>query len=131
MIAGETHYMQQVGFGVRAEIRMAQGDDRGAGKDVVVSLQKARAILDPQALDPALMLAARAAYRNGDPTAAHALMDELSAPERAGSFLVRAALVCHDLSRELLLPARAHGVSVTPWAGCIDGNSRGRARPSR
>ncbi len=116
VITGETHYMQQVGFGVRAEIRMAQGDDQGAGKDVVVSLQKARAIRDPQALDPALVLAARAAYRNGDPTAAHALIDELSAPERAGSFLVRAALVCHDLSRELLLPARAHGVSVTPWA---------------
>ncbi len=116
-IVGEPHYMQQVGFSIRAGIRMARGDERGAADDADVVLERARSIRDPQALDPALVLAAEIAHRNGDQAAAHALMDELGAPERtAGSFVVRAALVCHDLHREPFLPARPNGDFGTPWA---------------
>ena len=118
VIVGEAHYQQQVGFGVRAEIRMARGDDRGAAEDVEIVLQQAKAIRDPQALDPALVVAARLALRNGVEDAAHALMDELGAPERAiGSFVVRAALVCRDLDRGPFRPAGADGNSETPWTG--------------
>ena len=130
-IVGESHYMAQVGFGVRADIRMARGDDRGAAEDAGIVLERARAIRDPQALDPALVLAAEIAHRYGDQATAHALMDELGAPERtAGSFVVRAALVCHDLQREPFLPARLSGDSVTPWAeaaAAIGAGELGRA----
>jgi hypothetical protein len=116
-IVGEPHYMQQVGFSIRADIRMARGDERGAAEDADVVLEQARAIRDPQALDPALVLAAEVAHRTGDQAAAHALMDELGAPERiAGSFVVRAALLSHDLQREPFLPARPTGGFGIPWA---------------
>ncbi len=115
-IAGEPHYMQQVGYGTRAEIRMARGDDRGAAEDAGIGLERARAIRDPQALDPALVLTAHVAGRSGDQVAAHALMDELGAPTRAASFVVRAALVCHDLHRAPFLPAGPSDDAATPWA---------------
>ena len=116
VIVGGAHYQQQLALDVRAEIRMARGDDRGAAEDVEISLQQARAIRDPQALDPALVVAARVAQRNGDEARAHALIDELGASERAvGSIVVRAALVCHDLGRGPLLPDGADVGSGTPW----------------
>ena len=115
VVAGEAHYVKHAALGVRAEIRMARGDDRGASEDVDIVLQQSRAIRDPQALDPALVVAARLAHRNGDEAGAHGLMDELGAPNRTGSFVVRAALVCHDLGREPFIAAGAAGGSETPW----------------
>ncbi len=116
VIVGAAHYMQQLAFDVRGEIRMARGDDRGAAEDVDIALQQARAIRDPQALDPALVRAAQVAQRSGDEARAHALIDELGASERAlGSIVVRAALVCHDLGRGPLLPDGADVGSGTPW----------------
>jgi hypothetical protein len=108
--------MQQVGFSIRAEIRMARGDGRGAAEDMDAVLEQARAIRDPQALDPALVLAAHVAHRNGDEAAAHALIDELGSPERAaGTWVVSAALLHRDLARETPT-SRVEGDAVrTPW----------------
>ena len=104
-IAGDHHYMQHMAYGIRAAIRLARGDAEGALSDAEASLRDARGIRDPQALHPALVTAAEVAYRTGDSAAANALLDELGMPERAaGSWIVRAALVCHDLGRELAVP---------------------------
>lgn len=117
VILGEAHYMQQVGLSVRAEIAMARGDSRRAAEDVDVVLQHARAIRDPQALDPALVLAARVAYRGGDRAAAQALLDELGSPERAsGNWVVPAALLYHDLARESSGSVGRGAHAQTPWS---------------
>jgi class 3 adenylate cyclase/tetratricopeptide (TPR) repeat protein len=100
-IAGDHHYQQHMALGIRAAIRLARGDAEGALSDADASLRDARGIRDPQALHPALATGAEVAYRSGDPAAASRLLDELGAPERAaGSWIVRAALLCHDLGRE-------------------------------
>jgi tetratricopeptide (TPR) repeat protein len=117
VIVGEAHYMQQVGFSVRADIRMARGDRRGAAEDVALVLQHARAIRDPQVLDPALVQAAHVAHRNGEGAAAHALIDELGSPERAaGTWVVAAALLHHDLGREMGALVGRRDVAGTPWS---------------
>ena len=117
VIAGEPHYMQQVGYSIRAEIAMARGNNAGAAKDVDVVLRHARAIRDPQALDPALVLAADVAFRNGDRAAAHALIDELGASDRAaGTWAVSSALLHHDLGRQMALPSVAGAIARTPWS---------------
>jgi predicted ATPase/class 3 adenylate cyclase len=117
VIVGEPHYQQQIGFSVRAELRMARGDSRGAVEDTDAVLQQARAIRDPQTLDPALVLAAHVAHRNGDEAAAQALIDELGSPERAaGTWVVSAALLYRDLERETAMP-RVEGDAIrTPWS---------------
>jgi class 3 adenylate cyclase/tetratricopeptide (TPR) repeat protein len=115
-ILREPHYMQQVAYSIRAEIRLARGDSAGASADAETVLRDARAIRDPQALHPALVTAAEVAYRAGDARAAHALIDELGAPERAaGAWIVRAGLLCHDLGRELALLSDDADAPRTVW----------------
>lgn len=117
VIVGEPHYMVQVGYSIRAEIAMARGDNAAAATDVDVVLTQARAIRDPQALDPALVLAAHVAYRNGDAAAAHALIDELGSPEReSGTWIVSSALLHRDLGRELAVQRVEEGRTMTPWS---------------
>ena len=117
VIAGEPHYMLQVGLSVRAEIRMARGDRAGAAEDTEWALQRARAIRDPQALDPALVIAAEVAYRNGDVVAASKLLDELGSPERtAGTWVVIAALLQHELGRRATVAVGQGDGLRTPWS---------------
>ena len=116
VIVGEPHYMQQIGFSVRAEIRMAHGDVDAAVTDAETCLRDARAIRDPQALHPALVTAAESAYRAGDSAAANRLLDELGSPERAaGTWVVRAALLCRDVGRELPFDVSAGDGVQTVW----------------
>jgi hypothetical protein len=116
VIAGEPHYTQQMGITVRAEIRMARGDGAGAAEDMEAVLHDARAIRDPQALDPALVTSAEVACRNGDPAAANALLDELGSPERAaGTWVVTAALLEHDLGRPSTIAVEQGDTLRTPW----------------
>lgn len=123
-IAGDHHYQQHVALGIRAAIRMARGDAEGALSDANTSLRDARAIRDPQALHPALVTGAEVAYRTGDSVAAIRLLDELGTPERkAGSWVVRAALLSHDLGRE---PAFASDDAVrTVWGDAAFAIARG------
>lgn len=101
-IARAAHYMQQVAYATRAEIRLGRGDASGAHLDAEAALRAARAIRDPQAVEPNLIVAAKVAFRVGDPAKAHALLDELGAPERAaGTWVVEAALLANELEREL------------------------------
>ena len=125
-IAGDQHYMQQVAFQIRALIRLSRGDLEGAWADAEASLHDARAIRDPQALSPALATAAEAAYRMGDPTKAIQLLDELdSARPSGGTWLVRAALVVHDLGRAVDVVARGGERARTLWGDTALAIARG------
>jgi len=105
VLAAEYHYQLTMAHGIRAAIGLARGDAEGAVSDADASLRDARAIRDPQVLRPALVTSAEVAYRTGDAAAANRLLDELWMPEGAkGSWVVRAALLCHDLDRELPVP---------------------------
>ena len=116
-IGGEPHYMRQLAHGVRAQIRMPRGDLAGAADDAQIMLRDARDIRDPQALHPALVVAAEVAYRTGDRAAAHALLDEVGTPERAaGSWVVPAALLYHDLGRESAVTVGRGERALTPWS---------------
>jgi class 3 adenylate cyclase/tetratricopeptide (TPR) repeat protein len=114
-IADVPHYMQQVAYCIRADIRRARGDLAGAAADVEIALRDARAIRDPQALDPALVLAAQVASQRGHHDVASAFLDEVGSDRAAGSWVVSAALVCHDLERSLRV-LRPDGSRRTPWA---------------
>ena len=117
VIAGEPHYMQQVAFSIRAGIRMARGDSPGAAEDMEKVLRDARAIRDPQALDPALVVAAVVAYRNGELVAANELLDEVGSSERAaGAWVVPAALLQHDLGRDVTVAVGQGGGQRTRWS---------------
>jgi class 3 adenylate cyclase/predicted ATPase len=119
-IASGPHYVRQVAYGVRAGIRLSRGDDRGAAEDAEIALGDARAIRDPQALDPALVTAAAVAYRAGDTARANALLDELGATERAaGSWVVPAGWLCHDLGRPRPWLTRGDAIR-TPWTDAGD-----------
>ena len=105
VLAAEYHYQLAMAHGIRAAIRLARGEAAGAVSDADASLRDARAIRDPQALRPALVTSAQVAYRTGDAAGANGLLDELGMPEGVkGSWIVRAALLCHDLDRELAVP---------------------------
>ena len=113
-LAAGKHYMQAAVRGVRALIRIGRGDPAGAAADVERSLQEAREIRDPQALDPALVDAAWIAYRRNDLPTAGALLDEFGARMgRYGTRIVPAALLARDLGRPLLIAARVG--QATPW----------------
>ena len=115
VIASDPHYMRQVAYQVRASIRLSRGDLAGASLDAEAALREARAIRDPQALQPAIVTAAEVAHRTEDSTAANRLLDEAGSLERAiGTPIVRAALIAHDLGRDL--PFFADGDEVrTVW----------------
>ena len=112
---GATIFMQQVAFSIRAAIRLASGDGAGAAEDMKRSLHDARAIRDPQALDPALVASAEVAYRNGDLAAANELLEELGSPERAGTWVVTLALLLHDLGRPAAVLVEKRHTTRTPW----------------
>jgi tetratricopeptide (TPR) repeat protein len=125
-IPRDPHYMQQVAYGVRAEIRLARGDTTGAQSDADAALRAARAIRDPQAVDPNLVIAANVALCAGDSATANALLDELGTPERAaGTWIVEAALVANELGRELaFLLSDPDGVP-TVWRRAAQAIARG------
>jgi hypothetical protein len=112
-IAGEPHYQQHVAHFIRARLRAGRGDDLGAAEDADVALRLARAIRDPQSLDPALVAAAEVAYRGGDLAAANALLAEVGT-ERPGMWAVNAALLCHDLQRAPLV--QRGDAQATRWS---------------
>ena len=116
-IAGGQHYQQFNAHVIRALIRIARGDLSGAAGDAEIVLREGRAIRDPQALHPALVTAAEVAYRRDDPRAAGALLDEVGVPERvAGTWVVPAAVLAHDLGRAPILSPEAREGPSTPWA---------------
>jgi len=117
-IADEPHYMQQVAFGLRADVRLARGDLRGAAEDAERMLEHARSIRDPQALDPALVTRADIAFGTGDHVRSKALLAELGSSGRAaGSWVVMAALLCRDLglAPSWLVPDPGAPTPTTPW----------------
>jgi class 3 adenylate cyclase/tetratricopeptide (TPR) repeat protein len=116
VIVGDLHYLQQLGYSVRAAIELARGDDRRAADDVGKVLVQARAIRDPQVLDPSLVLGAEVAFASGDTAGAHRLLDELGTPERAkGTWVVSAALVFRDLGRDPAWLLQEAGAPPTRW----------------
>jgi class 3 adenylate cyclase/tetratricopeptide (TPR) repeat protein len=115
VITGEPHYQQQYALCIRARIRAGRGDDVGAAEDADVALRLARAIRDPQALDPTLVVAAEVAYRGGDLASANAFLAEIGSNRAVGTWAVHAALLCHDLERPPLVPWAKDGEQLTPW----------------
>jgi hypothetical protein len=65
--AGSPHYGERLCRQVRAAIRLARGDARGAEEDSIASLDAARALDDFQNLLPALALRARVLAETGRP----------------------------------------------------------------
>ena len=125
-VVRDPHYMQQVARSIRAYIRLGRGDLAGAVEDVEYALRDARAIRDPQALLPALVLAAEVASAKGDVSEARRLLGELGQPERAaGTWVVSAALLYRELDRAptwLLEDARS---PTTPWRAAARAVVRG------
>ena len=128
-IAREPHYIQQVAFAIRARVRMARGDIDGARTDVETTLASARAIQDPQVLDPSLAEAAEVAWRGGDVARATSLLAELGSPLRPeGTAVVEAALMLHRLGGTVDFGGNEG--SPTPWveaALAIGADDLGRA----
>ncbi len=114
-IARSYHYEQHVAFAIRAEIRLARGDPAGAWADAETGLRDARAIRDPQALQPAIATAAWVLSQAGDPGAAHRLLDELDPERVAGICIVPVALSAHDLGRELAFIVPDRDWARTVW----------------
>jgi tetratricopeptide (TPR) repeat protein len=129
VLAAEYHYQLAMAHGIRAAIGLARGDAEGAVSDADASLRDARAIRDPQALRPALVTSAEMAYRTGDAAAANGLLDELQIPEGTkGSWIVRAALLCRDLHRELAIPV--DGEPRSAWSDAALAIVRGDLEPA-
>jgi tetratricopeptide (TPR) repeat protein len=80
---GSPHYQESGLRGGRALIRAARSDLEGAKADVERSLEASRAAADPQAVAPALGIAARVHYMAGDPGRARELGRELLELSRA------------------------------------------------
>jgi hypothetical protein len=71
------HYQDATAAHARALLRLARGQLEGALADHAFALERARATRDPQALCPALAVAAHVHAEIGQPTAAAAAIDEL------------------------------------------------------
>jgi class 3 adenylate cyclase/tetratricopeptide (TPR) repeat protein len=74
--ATSRHYLEPSWREVRARIRLARGDDAGAGEDSTVALERARLARDAQLVVPVLALRARVVVDDA-PDEADALIDEL------------------------------------------------------
>jgi tetratricopeptide (TPR) repeat protein len=116
------HYMQNLCRGVRAAMRLAQGDSNGALADLDVGVDEARAIRDPQALIPSLSARLFALARTGDVARAHGALAELTEARRAleaepaGSWVVDLAFALFELEREAELIAEKDELGPeTPW----------------
>jgi hypothetical protein len=117
----EPHYQQSMCRMVRAHVRLARGDERGALEDAELAARDARAIRDPQALMPALALRAFSIASSDDATAASAALAELAdarrvlaEPEPAGPWVVWRAFALLELGRESELSRDELGMP-TPW----------------
>jgi tetratricopeptide (TPR) repeat protein len=119
----EPHYMQQPCRNVRAWIRLARDDVRGARDDVDRALRDARQIRDPQVLVPALTASAFFAAATGDTARANKAIDELdttlvevgrATAGLAGGWVVELAFALLELGRERELEGRELG-PATPW----------------
>jgi class 3 adenylate cyclase/tetratricopeptide (TPR) repeat protein len=125
-LAGEPHYMQVTVWGIRAAVRTARGDTAGAAKDAASALEAARAIRDPQMLQPAIVVAAQVAHRRGDPRAAYALSAELGTFDPGlGDSVVEAALLADALGRPFDIASPEGHLARTPWLEAAKAISEG------
>ncbi|MEX2614266.1 MAG: AAA family ATPase, partial [Gaiellaceae bacterium] len=120
----EPHYLQQLCRIVRAHIRLARGDTRGAIEDAELAAEEARAIRDPQALIPGLTMRAFCVVSTSDTAAAGAALEELTsalqklgpAAGLAGPWVVELAFSLLDAGRESeLLDGEFELGPQTPW----------------
>jgi tetratricopeptide (TPR) repeat protein len=121
--SGQRHYQEIYARVIRGRIRLARGGAVTAVDDAVRALEFARSARDPQALYPALALAARAQAVAGRPREAADAADELL--ERVGRsdqvpvaylWLLDLALTLRDLGRGAeLIQATADARKPTPW----------------
>ncbi len=119
---GSRHYGEILCHEIRAEIRLAAGDRKGALEDAAWSLESARQTGHPQSLYPALATEARALLDSGETRQAGQLVDELlalwtSEPKLPPSFwLADLVVVLEALGREREIEAFADGTGArTRW----------------
>ncbi len=119
---GSPHYGEILCHEIRAEIRLASGDDQGALEDAAWSLESARQTGHPQSLYPALATEARAWLASGEAETAGQLVDELLAlwtdePKLPASFwLADVVVVLEALDRGSEIEAFAHRAGArTRW----------------
>jgi tetratricopeptide (TPR) repeat protein len=117
-----TTFMESPTRTVRARIRLARGDVRGAVDDLERSVELGRAARNPQLLYPGLAAFAAVQVELGAPDAAAAALDELLArlrerPVLASAFwLVDLSYALTALGREAdLNDAFGHLPAPTPW----------------
>jgi class 3 adenylate cyclase/tetratricopeptide (TPR) repeat protein len=118
----EPHYQQQFCRLVRAHVRLARGDERGALEDAELAARGARAIRDPQALMPALALRAFSIASTGEATAVRAALAELAdarralAEEPAGPWVVWLAFALLEIGGKSELSGGEDELGMpTPW----------------
>jgi tetratricopeptide (TPR) repeat protein len=118
--ATSPHYMEGAVRGIRAYIRTARGDVKGAFEDEGRALELGREIGDPQRLLPSLFGSARTHALVGDPQAAVALAREGIAvlrdhPDYAG-MVGHLALVADELGvRDEILDVLQRASDVSFW----------------
>lgn len=121
--SGQRHYQEIYARVIRGRIRLARGGAVTAIDDAVRALEFARSARDPQALYPALALAARAQAVAGRPReaadAANELLDRVGRSDQiplAYLWLLDLAITLYDLgSGTELLDATANARKPTPW----------------
>jgi tetratricopeptide (TPR) repeat protein len=121
--SGQRHYQEIYARVVRGRIRLARGGAVTAVDDAIRALEFARSARDPQALYPALALAARAQAVAGRPReaadAADELLERVSRSDQipvAYLWLLDLAITLHDLGRGAdLIDATDDARKPTPW----------------
>jgi class 3 adenylate cyclase/tetratricopeptide (TPR) repeat protein len=121
--SGQRHYQEIFTRVVRGRIRLARGGPATALDDAVRALEFARSARDPQALYPALALAARTQMVAGRgreaAEAADELLERVSRSDQipvAYLWLLDLAITLHDLGRGAeLVEATAGARKPTPW----------------
>jgi predicted ATPase len=120
----EPHYMQHVSRQVRALVRLARDDVRGAVEDGNSAAEMARTIRDPQSIFPALTTCASCAVSAGDTAGATAVVEELferlSDLESSSAFVepwvTELAFALLELGRESEILERESMLGLrTPW----------------
>jgi predicted ATPase/class 3 adenylate cyclase len=119
--ATSAHYMEASCHAVRGAIALARGADNSALADGERAIELARAIKDPQALNPALAFGGRTRLATGDRTGASALADELLASWKGRPLwepheTSQGAWLFRDLDRGGQIEQALGGVEgQTPW----------------
>jgi hypothetical protein len=128
----EPHYLQHLSRSIRASIRLARGDGRGAAADGDAAVEAARAIRDPQVLIPTLTYQGFLLASTGDVAGAARTLTELADARRAlesglaGSWVVDLAFALLELDREAELIAEEDELSAqTPWRDAAMAIARG------